>query len=374
VKGGIKELIKHYENDVFGRRNKLMKKCQHLQKIIDQYVELRLPGDRTKNKRQCIKEELEKENQTCEKAIKIDENISLKEKTTEMESTTDTFKTETQSITEENKIDAQSTTGESVCANIDDDQTEYMDLENTNIKITKPNNFKMVIDPKSIENIKNNVKKLKEKKSANSKFLDNFLPENKEDYDLLKPLLTESDDFNIESGISKNLEESLCEHEEDNQYKNVFKTINSNSPRKFEIWNSATPKCSLDPSILDAISIEMQFEEEVIKKKVEEMENEFKLCEATHPIKINISEIMKSDSAFNNLFYNNFELFQKNCKDSDSDTNQTCSPNKMNSVQSIPVNENEVFDLSNLLNDPSDIVPILSNSSTSGSLDINEKI
>lgn len=39
MKGGLRELIKHYQNDVFGRRKAVIKKCKELKKIIDQFVE-----------------------------------------------------------------------------------------------------------------------------------------------------------------------------------------------------------------------------------------------------------------------------------------------------------------------------------------------
>lgn len=48
MKGGVRELLKHYENDVFGRRNELTKKCENVKKTIDQYVERKLLDPRIK--------------------------------------------------------------------------------------------------------------------------------------------------------------------------------------------------------------------------------------------------------------------------------------------------------------------------------------
>lgn len=39
LKGGLRELFKYYDNDVFGRRKAVTEKCKELQKIIDQFVE-----------------------------------------------------------------------------------------------------------------------------------------------------------------------------------------------------------------------------------------------------------------------------------------------------------------------------------------------
>ena len=39
LKGGLRELVKHYDNDVFGRRKAVTEKCKELQKIINQFVE-----------------------------------------------------------------------------------------------------------------------------------------------------------------------------------------------------------------------------------------------------------------------------------------------------------------------------------------------
>ncbi|XP_026817664.1 uncharacterized protein LOC113556737 [Rhopalosiphum maidis] len=51
VKGGVEELIKHYKNnDVFDRRNKLLKECEHFRSTIDQFVKHSLLTTTIKNK------------------------------------------------------------------------------------------------------------------------------------------------------------------------------------------------------------------------------------------------------------------------------------------------------------------------------------
>uniref|UniRef100_A0A2S2NYA3 Bromodomain associated domain-containing protein n=1 Tax=Schizaphis graminum TaxID=13262 RepID=A0A2S2NYA3_SCHGA len=51
VKGGVEELIKHYKNDdVFDRRNRLLKECEHFQSTIDQFVRHSLLTPTIKNK------------------------------------------------------------------------------------------------------------------------------------------------------------------------------------------------------------------------------------------------------------------------------------------------------------------------------------
>ncbi|XP_027850373.2 uncharacterized protein LOC114129747 [Aphis gossypii] len=50
VKGGVAELIKHYKNDIFDRRNRLLKECEHFQSTINQFVERSLVTPTIKNK------------------------------------------------------------------------------------------------------------------------------------------------------------------------------------------------------------------------------------------------------------------------------------------------------------------------------------
>jgi len=50
VKGGVAELIKHYKNDIFDKRNRLLKECEHFQSTINQFVERSLVTPTIKNK------------------------------------------------------------------------------------------------------------------------------------------------------------------------------------------------------------------------------------------------------------------------------------------------------------------------------------
>jgi len=50
VKGGVAELIKHYKNDVFDRRNRLLKECEDFQSTINQFIVCSLVTPKIKNK------------------------------------------------------------------------------------------------------------------------------------------------------------------------------------------------------------------------------------------------------------------------------------------------------------------------------------
>lgn len=49
VEGSVKELIRHFENDVFGRRQELLGACEYYQSVINQYIERLCPDMRNKN-------------------------------------------------------------------------------------------------------------------------------------------------------------------------------------------------------------------------------------------------------------------------------------------------------------------------------------
>lgn len=68
--GGVGELIKHFENDVFGRRKRLLEKCEHFQIIINQFIE-RMTLDQ-KNKNKVGVENLAAEHLTSDGTIKMD--------------------------------------------------------------------------------------------------------------------------------------------------------------------------------------------------------------------------------------------------------------------------------------------------------------
>lgn len=151
VEGGVKELIKHYENDVFGRRDKMLKKCHHLQKTIDQYVERMQRDPKIKNRTTIIvKEDLEKEKSTNEQqGIVYEDNVLLSENKFPMELMTEEDRTGIQStfedvigidahlMTEENaEIEHGGTAGPVYCtSNVDVEVKDGRGKNAENIKI-----------------------------------------------------------------------------------------------------------------------------------------------------------------------------------------------------------------------------------------------
>ncbi|KAF0756630.1 Uncharacterized protein FWK35_00021408 [Aphis craccivora] len=168
VKGGVKELIEHYENDVFGRRNKLLKKCQHLKKLIDRQI---VNIIKTQN---VTSENIEEEYSTNE----IEENFLSKE----ME-ITEEVKTEIEAGIEEVIIETQLPSDEN---NIfTDTGIEHIDslyVDNTDIEV------KMDTSKKNIENIKVGAFDIKDRKIKNSR---SSGPTKVIELDLLKPLDTQ---------------------------------------------------------------------------------------------------------------------------------------------------------------------------------------
>lgn len=79
VEGGVMELIKHYENDVFLRRKRLLKECEHFESIINQFVKRMLLTPSVKNKYYNTQEFLV-EKQSTNKINGIAENVFREEK------------------------------------------------------------------------------------------------------------------------------------------------------------------------------------------------------------------------------------------------------------------------------------------------------
>jgi len=73
MKDGMAELIKYYENDVFGRRKRLLKECEHFQSTINQFVKRSLLTSTVKNK--YDNQELFVEEQSTSKINAIEENV-----------------------------------------------------------------------------------------------------------------------------------------------------------------------------------------------------------------------------------------------------------------------------------------------------------
>lgn len=164
VKGGVKELIEHYENDVFGRRNKLVKKCQHLKKLIDRQIVNII-------KTQNVTSDNIEEYSTNE----IEENFLSKEM-----DITEEVKTEIEAGIEEVIIETQLPIDEN---NIfTDTEIEHIDslyVDNTDIEV------KMDTGKKNIENIKIGAFDIKDRKINNSR---SSGPTKVIEFDLLKPL------------------------------------------------------------------------------------------------------------------------------------------------------------------------------------------
>lgn len=78
VKDGVAELIKYYENDVFGRRKRLLKECEHFQSTINQLVKNSLLTPTVKNKYDT--QELFVKKQLTSKINAIEENVFTDEK------------------------------------------------------------------------------------------------------------------------------------------------------------------------------------------------------------------------------------------------------------------------------------------------------
>lgn len=180
VEGGVKELIKHFENDVFSRQNRLVKKCQHYQKIIDQYIENMLIDSPIKN--QYGTNNTREDNFTSQKCMKKDENSVLVEKTVEVENTIEEVATDIQQTLEFN-IDNLLLTEANSIIDTEMEQTENAYLENSNIEIKK-----IDIEKKNNEN-KTKTQTLK--------------------IDLLKPIVSEPIDYNPESILNKTQESMI---------------------------------------------------------------------------------------------------------------------------------------------------------------------
>lgn len=265
VTGGVRELIKHYENDVFGRRNKLLKKCHHLQKTLDKFVDFSLLDSDINT--QYTKENSGEEN-TNKKLIKKKNDITLlKEKRTETESA----KTEIQSIIEEVKIDTESTAEEIAITNIEVEQ------QTKPAHIDYKSNDKKIDDAKCFENVRTDFKDMVNDKKINSQKTnkDNQITNKTKKIDLLKPL-----EFTI---ASTECETPQVQENEIKTYKiNEIKIINSKTEDKNEqmFKPSSNFESALSQKVLDDIKKQLHLKNERLKKEVKEFEEEFELFNA----------------------------------------------------------------------------------------------
>lgn len=157
-------MIEHYENDVFGRRNKLLKKCQHLKKLIDRQV---INIIKTQN---VTTEDMEEEYLTND----IEENFLSKDM-----DITEEEKTEIESGIEEVIIETQYPTDENIFTDTEIEQIDPFYIDNSDIEV------KMDTGKKNIENIKISAMDIKDRKINNLRTLD---PSKIIEIDLLKPL------------------------------------------------------------------------------------------------------------------------------------------------------------------------------------------
>jgi len=178
VNGGITELIKHYDNDVYDRRNKLLKKCQHLQKIIDQFIKHKLLDPQIKNQ-YVVKQEPGREDLASGKFVKREENGLLKEIKIEMDSTVE-VKSEMQSTIENIKMESQSMADENLFTNTEVEQTEPVYVDNID------NEVRIDIDSRNIENIKSELMDIGDRKINYMRTMD--VKKKVMEFDLLKPL------------------------------------------------------------------------------------------------------------------------------------------------------------------------------------------
>lgn len=157
---GIEELIRHFEIDVFGRRKRLLEKCENLQTIINQYIAKMTTDSKIKNKKSNEKD-LGETHSTKDETI-IKDNTSDKV-FTEIKSTTEDMITETLSTSEEVTYQIKSTT-EKFSIGIHSKTKEKL-IVNTEIKYKEPiyiNKKKIEVKvntpkPKNMPNIKTNA-------------------------------------------------------------------------------------------------------------------------------------------------------------------------------------------------------------------------
>lgn len=274
VKGGIRDLIKHYEDDVFVRRNKLMKKCQHLQKIIDQYIE-RMFLDTTIKNQYNVKDDIKEKNTKNDKCIPKEDNAQLKENELISEETN----TEIQINIDEEKMDTQSTIEEKVISDINKEQKELIYIDNRNTEI------KTDTDPKNIDNTKISAININETKINQTKIKEKKLL----DYNLLKPMVPEPFDCEPESIICKFKERCSTKSYVENQIRNISyidKLENSDekekeSTEKRILFDIATVKKMME--CLNAPNIEKPVKGSMkLHKMLKEFDDGFNCYKATY--------------------------------------------------------------------------------------------
>lgn len=169
--------MEHYKNDIFGKRDKLMNKCQHLQKVIDQYVE-RIQHNNRMSSQFLINENFIEETVTSEIVIQNDENVPLSSIINETEPVVEEGDSEFHSLLEEIQYESQPIIEEDV-ANTELELTEPVFIDNkSDFEPQKDNHFR------SDESLKNYVKAIRDRKINNTTIVDTKVM----DFDLKKLL------------------------------------------------------------------------------------------------------------------------------------------------------------------------------------------
>lgn len=193
VEGGVIELINHFENDVFGRQNELIKKCQHHQKIIDNYVEGALEGCTVKNQ-YVAKQNTKEDNLTSQRYKRKDENTVIKKNPAEMENIIEQVADDIQQTLEFN-VDNMLIEANNI--NTEMENLEHAScLENSNVEIKTVDTEKKIIDNKTMSQILQ--------------------------FDLLKPIVIEPIDYKPESILYKTPENTtdIQMHKRQNVFSN----------------------------------------------------------------------------------------------------------------------------------------------------------
>lgn len=219
---GIRELIRHYENDVYVRRSKLIKKCQHLKKIIDQFIERMLLNPKIKNQ-YVIKQEPGEESSASGKFVKLEDNVLLKEIKTEMDSSIPEVKSDVQTKIEDFKIESQWMTEENVFTNNEAEQTEPVYVDNTD------NEVKLDTDQKNVENVKSETMDTDDRKINCTRTLDLRV----RDFDLLKPLTPYV--YHGTKTLTASKIDRKCPNVSENRNRNVFDIRNFDCPYNIKI-------------------------------------------------------------------------------------------------------------------------------------------
>lgn len=332
-----------------------MKKCQHLQKIIDQYIERTLLNASKIEKQFISEQEVVEDNSANEKVVKNEKSKLSPQDITETEPITEEVKIETQTTIEEVKIETPLTSekikietqlsSDVLLKNTENEQTEIISVNNKVIDIHTDSSLK------NIENIKSETHDISDRKINNTKITDT----NTVDIDLLKPLVVESTNTNkTEESSSKNDLESIMlnlfgiegfKQFEGNKQKKEWKLFsdrenNSCSKKDQKLYDQSTIKQLLE-------SLHSQEVEEPIKpinrhtleldQMLKDFDDDFKRYKSSF-IENNISSSETIATQTNTSFtQSNLTPIQALLVHTNSYKGEASSSNEDNTTQSIPV-------------------------------------